>query len=446
MSRIIHSRRVWHNGWRVTHPTNDQRPTTNDQQSRSAHTAWVCLVLTLGLLFGVLVVLPGPAWLVAAPQAGWTPLDDTDGLVDFALAPRGQVSPTLYAATANASLTDGAIFTGTAGGPAWTDVLTGSPFIAVALNPVTPGLVYAGSFADLFWRSADGGVNWTQSITSLSTPGGSVFTILPTGATTLYVGTDDGVFLSDDGGGNWSLSGLDGSDVYALERDGGVLVAGTDAGTSRSLDDGVTWTAPTTDVAASDVSALLKSGRVLYAGTIDLAGGLANNGVYTSTDQADEWLFASTGLTTTAAPTAFLDVRALAASHRAPRVVIAATGEGVYVTGNWGQTWWPSKETLTGSAKSVWSLATAGLVFETVYAGTEAGVYSLPLFDLGCPALYANLDNTGASANAVTAADFTPIRTRWRTDSRAEDLDDSGLVDVRDLMIATGVWGCQCTP
>jgi hypothetical protein len=60
--------------------------------------------------------------------------------------------------------------------------------------------------------------------------------------------------------------------------------------------------------------------------------------------------------------------------------------------------------------------------------------------------LYANLDNTGASANAVTAADFTPIRTRWRTDSRAEDLDDSGLVDVRDLMIATGVWGCQCTP
>jgi photosystem II stability/assembly factor-like uncharacterized protein len=394
--------------------------------------------LTLGLVVGALAILPTAAWIVAAPQATWTLLDDTDGLVDFALAPRGQVSPTLYAATASADLVTGAIFTGTAGGPAWTSVLTGSPFIAVALNPITPGLVYAGSFADLFWRSADGGVNWTQTITGLNTPGGSVFTILPTGATTLYVGTDSGVFLSDDGGDNWSLSGLDGSDVYALERDTGVLVAGTDAGTSRSLDDGLTWTAATTDVTALYVSALLKSGRVLYAG--------ADTGAFTSTNQADEWVFASTGLTTTIAPTTTLEVRALATSHRAPRVVVAATREGVYVTGDWGQTWWPSKETLTGSAKSVWSLATTGLVFETVYAGTEAGVYSLPLFDLGCPALYANLDNTGASANAVTAADFTPIRTRWRTDSRAEDLDDSGLVDVRDLMIATGVWGSQCTP
>jgi hypothetical protein len=389
------------------------------------------------LLFGMLVVLPNPAWLAAAPQAGWTLLDTTDGLIDFALLPVGQVSPTLYAATFDASLT-GAIFTGTAGGPAWTNVLTGSPFIALAVNPVTPSLVYAGSYTDQFWQSSDAGINWTQTITGLSTPGGSVFTILPTSATTLYVGTDDGVFLSIDRGNNWAQSGttLTGSDVYALERDGGVLVAGTNSGTRRSFDDGLTWTVPTTDVAASDVNALLKSGRVLYAGT--------DTGVFTSTDQADTWVFASTGLTTTLAPTDTLYVRALATSHRSPRVVLAATAEGVYVTGDWGQTWQPGKEALTGSARSVWSLATTGQVFETAYAGTEGGVYSLPLFDLGCPVLYANLDDSGASASAVTTADFNVITTKWRTGNRQADLDDSDTVDVRDVMIATSVWGSQC--
>lgn len=400
------------------------------------------LAIGMGLSLGVLSLT---ALVTAAPPPGWTLLDGTGGLVDFALVASSRVSPTLYAAASDNQLSTGAIFSGTGefGGPAWTNVFTGTPFIEVAIDPVTPTILYAGSYTDLFWRSQNGGISWTQSINGLNTPLGSVFAIQAASSPTLTVGTDDGVFFSSDGGDTWFASGLSGLNVYSLKYDGDVLVAGTNAGVQRSLDDGLNWTVATTDVVASDVNVLLKAGQVLYAGAGD---GSTPGGVFTSTDQADSWSFAGAGITTTLAPTTPLAVRALVASQRAPRVVLAATGEGVYVTGNHGQSWFPSKVVLIGSAKSAWSLASSGTVLETVYAGTEGGVFSQPLFSLGCPALYANVNNAGGSANVVNGADITQIAGQWHTGSTQEDMDDSGRVTVLDIMIAASVMSSTCTP
>src|SRR5207245_4854736 len=93
--------------------------------------------------------------------------------------------------------------------------------------------------------------------------------------TTLYAGTDVGVFKSIDGGGSWGAvnTGLPASSVNVLTIDPqmpATLYAGTDVGVSKSTDGGGSWGAVNTGFPASSVYALAidpQTPATLYAGT-----------------------------------------------------------------------------------------------------------------------------------------------------------------------------------
>ena len=73
---------------------------------------------------------------------------------------------------------------------------------ALAINPVTPTTLYAGT-RDGLVKSTDGGGNWSAASVTNAVP--VILAINPATPTTLYAGTaGDGVVKSTDGGEHWA--------------------------------------------------------------------------------------------------------------------------------------------------------------------------------------------------------------------------------------------------
>ena len=88
--------------------------------------------------------------------------------------------------------------------------------------------------------------------------------------TTLYAGTNSGVWTTVDNGTTWAQanSGLTTLDVRALVLNGTTLYAGTNGGgVFRSADNGATWTATNTGLTYGAVYSLAANGTDVYAGT-----------------------------------------------------------------------------------------------------------------------------------------------------------------------------------
>src|SRR5664280_326055 len=262
---------------------------------RSVHTVLMfvlCLVLSLsGLHVGVSATR-------AADTGTWTQLPVYGGNV-YSLAINPLTPPTLYAGTAS-----GGVFRSTDSGDHWTAVNTGLSdprVIFLAVNPLTPTTLYAGTVGGGIFRSTDSGATWTAVNTGLNNADVRYIAINPTSPTTLYTGTDgNGVFRSTDSGATWTAvnTGLTKQTVYSLAINPATpstLYAGTNGGVFRSTDSGTTWTAVNTGLTTGWVVSVAINPltiSTLYAGTY---GG----GVFRSTDSGDHWTAMNTGLTNT---------------------------------------------------------------------------------------------------------------------------------------------------
>jgi len=114
-----------------------------------------------------------------------------------------QIPATLYAGT---SLR---VFKSTDGGATWSATgLTGvGGVLALAINPLTPSTVYAGTSGGGVFESTDRGASWNA--TGLTSVGVLGLAIDPSTPTTLYAGTDpSGVYKSTNGGANWNPTGV----------------------------------------------------------------------------------------------------------------------------------------------------------------------------------------------------------------------------------------------
>src|SRR5262249_39880149 len=135
-------------------------------------------------------------------------------------------------------------FKTTDGGLSWSRRQFGSPavyVIAVAVDPLSPNIVYAGTQNEGLFKSTDYGDTW-KSVGS----GVSVITYLtpdPTQSGRLFASTSTAFFLSEDGGATWTnvlnmpawtvtIDPQKPSTVYATTRTRGVF---------RSSDGGRTW-------------------------------------------------------------------------------------------------------------------------------------------------------------------------------------------------------------
>lgn len=118
--------------------------------------------------------------------------------------------------------------------------------------------------------------------------GGLVYDVIRSGST-VYAGTERGVYLSTDGGTSWSFSGLHDQKVLSLSfgNDNTEVFAGTEnSGIYFSLDSGSNWNQATT---ANDVNSL-KVNSILYINDdSDYIYAATNDGVLEAVDGAPNW-------------------------------------------------------------------------------------------------------------------------------------------------------------
>ncbi len=192
------------------------------------------------------------------------------------------------------------------GGRTWANLSQGmshSRVIALAIDPVYPATVYAGTKGDAVYKSHDGGQRWTSMRRGLddATITSVVNQLLfdPADSRHLFAATTMGVFETKNGGEQW---------VKKMEGMKEVLMV-----TALGMD-------PTRRT-------------VLYAGT--------SGGVYKSVDQADRWEPVNNGLVppNLLKTSRALNVTAVQVDPYEPDTVYAATLTGLYKTTDGAKSW-----------------------------------------------------------------------------------------------------------
>ncbi|MCW8877326.1 MAG: hypothetical protein OQK04_00255 [Kangiellaceae bacterium] len=113
---------------------------------------------------------------------------------------------------------DGSVYKtsdGTAATPNWTDIsgtLPSRRVLRLTVAPLNNQVIYAtfsGYNSDNLWKSTDGGATWNVSVGTSPTniPPAPIRSVIvhPTENNLLYVGTEVGIFTSEDAGATWSL-------------------------------------------------------------------------------------------------------------------------------------------------------------------------------------------------------------------------------------------------
>ena len=165
---------------------------------------------------------------------------------------------------------------------------------SLAVDPLTPTTLYAGTHNDGVFKSSDGGRSWRPASNGL--PGTRPYysqivdvAIDPTIPSTIYATTINGLYKSTNGGDSWQslrvrfrLLAIDPSASQSIYASG-------DGGLFRSADGGETWRA--FGAMLSNVSALVidpLNPTTIYAST--------SSGVFVSVDAGGNWRPMNAGL------------------------------------------------------------------------------------------------------------------------------------------------------
>jgi photosystem II stability/assembly factor-like uncharacterized protein len=183
----------------------------------------------------------------------------------------------------------GRVFHSIDAGTTWKELASPTSRVGVtvvAIDPLTPGLVYVGTNSEGIYWSADGGVKWSRPTGRMSH--GTVWNLTFDRAPgSLLVGTHDGFFRSANAGASWAASnrGLRSWNILALAADPSApatIYAGTAAAIYKSGDAGQSWTELQSDLYVSAIVVDPRATATLYAAT--------HLGVIKSTDGGAKWI------------------------------------------------------------------------------------------------------------------------------------------------------------
>jgi photosystem II stability/assembly factor-like uncharacterized protein len=215
--------------------------------------------------------------------ATWDALDNTGLMNTFvaALAIDPITPDTLYAGTYG-----GAVFKSTDAGATWNAAgmgVVGRFVTSLVIDPFVPNTLYAGAFYDRcagkggcfgggVFKSTDGGATWGALNKGFASPAVTALAIDPSTPATLYAVANRYLHKSTDGAETWNwLDALDAVSGLAIDPLApGTLYAGTRYGVFKSTDAGVTWNALNTGLTNRRVQSLAIDPLVpsrLYAGT-----------------------------------------------------------------------------------------------------------------------------------------------------------------------------------
>jgi photosystem II stability/assembly factor-like uncharacterized protein len=174
---------------------------------------------------------------------------------------------------------------------------------AVAFHPTDANVIFAGSPSGGFWKTADGGLTWTNLSANLPTLGVSAILVHPTNPTTIFLGTGDrdagdapgmGVYKSTDGGATFtaSNSGMGNATVGMMimhPSDPNTILAATSGGIYKSTDGGTTWTRKSSNTNNyKDIKFKPGDPTTVYA--------TENGKFYRSTNTGDSWTQVTSGV------------------------------------------------------------------------------------------------------------------------------------------------------
>ncbi|MCD4791222.1 MAG: hypothetical protein K8R37_14600, partial [Bacteroidales bacterium] len=151
----------------------------------------------------------------------------------------------------------GGIWKTTTGGNSWTnlntDELTNIGVSAILVHPSNPDIIFIGTGdrdnshvpGQGIWKSEDGGTSWTQINSDMDDKLVSEILIQPNNYNVLLAAADNGVYISTDGGDNWTKSiGIDVNvkDMTYKPDDPAIVYATGKGRFFRSNSCGAAWT------------------------------------------------------------------------------------------------------------------------------------------------------------------------------------------------------------
>lgn len=307
---------------------------------------------------------------------------ESESIVSIALHPTN--TNILYVAT------NDAVYKSRDGGGTWERFPSFSArrVTTLAIDPLLPATIYAGTMGDAVYKSPDGGQRWLPHNVGLKEHVSFVnqFVFHPALNETIYIATTVGAYYSKDAGREWEerMNGM--REVHIVTsiaidpKDPTILYGGTTGGVYRSDDGAMSWKRINTGlIPESELMASMALGvnaieidrtnpDVVYAGTtkglfrtenkgeawdrigqslsdpfisslllhptdpsVLYIGGPA--GVWKSVDRGKTWKGVNQGIAT-------LNIRALAMNHKNWQLLYAGTnGSGLYRSTDAGATW-----------------------------------------------------------------------------------------------------------
>ncbi len=309
---------------------------------------------------------------------------ESESVVSIALHPTN--ANILYVAT------NDAVYKSRDGGGTWEKFPSFSArrVTTLAIDPLLPATIYAGTMGDAVYKSSDGGQHWLPHNVGLKEHVSFVnqFVFHPALSEKMYIATTVGAFYTNDAGREWEerMNGM--KEVHIVTslainpKDPTILYGGTTGGMYRSDDSAMSWKRinngliPESELMASmalGVNAIeidRANPDVVYAGTTKGLFRTMNKGeqwerigqsvsdpfissillhptepppfyvggpkgVWKSFDGGKSWQAINQGMAT-------LNIRALAMNPKNPQLLYAGTnGSGLYRSTDAGATWVP---------------------------------------------------------------------------------------------------------
>lgn len=261
------------------------------------------------------------------------------------------LTPTTVYVVGGVGLSDPRIYKSLNGGQTWTQLsagLSGLFASAVAVDPINPQNVYVGVNGGGVYRSSNGGDTWQTTNLGLTSLAVTTMKFDPNNPATLYLGAGrkngvGGLFSSNDGGNTWLPLGSEGLpanlSINSITFTDRTLFVGSDQGIYMREDGAARWTLVGNGISGVSFQHLLVVGtRTIYAAA-------ESDGLFKSTDGGANWATSNTGLFATSVTGIAVDTRG--------NLVASANFGGIFKSQDAGETWTQLTPGLTGSGGAV---------------------------------------------------------------------------------------------
>jgi photosystem II stability/assembly factor-like uncharacterized protein len=274
------------------------------------------------------------------------------------------------------SFDGGRMFLTTDDGANWNQISSADNDIDILSVVMLNSDILAGTWNG-FYQSTDSGTTW-NAVTPTGIPEDIAVWSIAMIDTTLFAGTTGDIYKSSDNGNTWTElnSGIPANArITSIVASGDAIIAGSAGnGIFKTTNGGTSWTEINSGLTNIYISQLTVMDTKLLAVTL--------GGVFVSDNEGISWAADISGLENV---NCFVVVN--------EQLLAGTDDNGVYLSGDGGVTWTSFGSGLPGSTR-VWSLAVSS---EGIFAGTDKGIWKLPLSEINT-----NVESTNELPNGFS--------------------------------------------